>query len=75
MRCALTEYGIRMSQSCRVQDQLGSSFIRARLQSDGQGIALQAGNEVLLNYGLFETGKSACECFADYGFVPQELTP
>lgn len=49
-----------------------ATFVRATVKRHGQPAALQAGEELLLDYGPRTTHPAACDCFVNYGFIPEE---
>ena len=49
-----------------------ATYVRATVKHQGEAVALQAGQELLLDYGARKTYPVPSDCFTNYGFVPEE---
>ncbi|DBB08338.1 hypothetical protein WJX82_005192 [Trebouxia sp. C0006] len=49
-----------------------ATYVRATIKYQGHPATLPAGHELLLDYGARQTYPSPCDCFSNYGFIPEE---
>ncbi len=59
---------------CRIRLPNDATYVRASVRHQGQPAVLQAGQELLLDYVPKKTYPAACDCFTNFGFIPEEYT-